>query len=119
MSAVRRRLANPLPRLGTAEKPTTFTLYALHAYERKTHRFAIHILDCSGRRVGGTVSEDGFAVHLWMLRHFPHAIPIPPKGRCPLCGESTRLTDRTLTSRLIAACGDTFTLRRWVAQWPR
>jgi len=119
VSAVRRRVVNTLPRLGRAETPSSRSRYALHLHELKTGCFAIHILDRAGRRVDGTVSEDGFAVHLWMLRNYPRATPIPSKGRCPVCGESTRLADRTLASRLIATCGDAFTLRRWVAQWPR
>lgn len=40
---------------------------------------------------------------------------LPANGLCPICGEDVSLTGRVTTNgRLIATCGDAFTVKQWL-----
>lgn len=95
------------------------TRYALTLYERQPGRFAVHILDTEGRRVDGFHAERMAILRTWTLWNYPLAVAVPQGERCPLCGRSTRVGGRTLDGRLLAVCGDAFTLQQWMAQWAR
>lgn len=99
----------------SARRGSTASTFALIHYEPRFDLFSAHILAASGRRIAGSVSKHRADLSRWTRTNFPRSRTLPTRGRCPICGEATRIVDRTLDSRLIASCGDAFTLTQWRA----
>ncbi len=50
-----------------------------------------------------------------IIEHDRCRMRLPANGLCPICGEDVSLTGRVTTNgRLIATCGDAFTVKQWL-----